>query len=136
VSLLAGRAWSPKEIAGLVLSTPGFKEDWHSITCVAIALGESGGYEHAINLVDHTPENRSYLSLDLGMWQVNTYWHPDLSIADSLDPEKQIIYVEEISKLPTWDRRWHLWRATESDQFQGHLGTARKAVNEVAGTNL
>ena len=127
---LWGRQWTAEEIAELVAHHMDL--DWHAVNCVAIALAESGGYEHATNLVDDDPDAMAYLSLDIGMWQVNTYWHPDLTIRNSYTPETQIVYVERLAKKKDeWGYDWDLWVTWKNGAAQDRLGEARNAVNHV-----
>ena len=126
---LWGRRWTPEEMADIVcpvMEAP----DWNAINCVAIGLAESGGYEWATNLVDHNPDASAFLSLDLGIWQTNTFWHPNLGIRDAYTPEVQIVYVEKIAKKEgEWGYDWSLWVTWKNGAYKQFLGAAREAVN-------
>ena len=64
----------PGQIAGLWKSAGGSQS-----TCpvaVAVALAESGGDCSAINI--NTDKEKSK---DRGLWQINDYWHPEVSNA-------------------------------------------------------
>lgn len=125
---LWGPQWSPDEIAELVVDHG--VDDWHGINCVAIALAESGGFIHAVNLVDHNPDDAAYLSCDLGLWQVNSYWHPNLSMRDSFTPVSQVQYVLDVAKRKNaWGYDWHLWTTWNNGLAHRRLGEARRAVN-------
>ena len=70
---------------------------WQSVTAVAVAWAESGGNAYAVGINDGNPDNVAYLSADLGMWQTNTYWHPDIAASEAFDPVKQIEHVKRIA---------------------------------------
>lgn len=126
---LWGRRWSPDEIAALVGGE--IDLDWNAVNAVAVALAESGGFEHAVNLVDHDPAAVTYLSLDVGLFQVNTYWH-DLPLAASLTPERQVKYVLQLAKRRDgWGYDWSLWTTWKTGAAKRFLGEARHAVNRV-----
>lgn len=134
-SALWGRQWTPREIADItcpVMEAP----DWNAVNCIAIALAESGGYEWATNLVAGNPDAKAYLSYDVGMWQVNTYWHPGLTIADSLTPGKQIYYVERLAKKPDeWGYDWTPWVTWNTGAYKPHVPAAYQAVEEWRADN-
>ena len=61
-------------------------------TMFAIGMAESRLDAHVDHLNDHDPTSRSYLSLDLGWLQINTYWwidhNPFVRVQDMFDPQK------------------------------------------------
>jgi hypothetical protein len=82
---------TPNDVGKLAVAA-GWK-GWQVVTAIAVAKAESGHNGYAINVVgtelraDGTP-NLAYRSLDVGLWQVNTYWWPSATIKDLLDPTK------------------------------------------------
>jgi len=62
--------------AGWALYAAGFR-GYRIPTMIAIGQAESALDERAINLNTHDPQSPAYLSLDLGVWQINTYWWVD-----------------------------------------------------------
>ncbi len=64
---------------------------WQVVTATAVARAESGLDGYAVGVVgsptrpDGTP-NPAYRSLDVGLWQINTYWWPSHKLSDLLDP--------------------------------------------------
>lgn len=135
MSCLKGVQLTDLQIAEIVLEQ--LPADWNAISCVAIALAESGGWTKAVNVVDHDPDARAFNSLDLGLWQTNTYWHPAVQSQQAFDPHSQMRYVAEISKKPNaWSRNWSLWTTYKTGAHRPFLGRARHAINAAAGTRL
>ena len=133
--ILGGTRYTPVEIAEVALTV--FDPDWNAINAVAVALAESGGWSRAIHLVDEDEESRAFLSLDLGLWQVNTFWHPTLAIDESLRPEVQVVYVAQIAKRrEAWGYSWELWTTWRTGAYHDHLPAARAAVNQAAGVDI
>lgn len=128
--------YTSEQIAKVILDD-GQVGGWLAIDFIAIALAESGGNAHAVHVVDRDPASKAYLSLDLGMWQINTYWWPTVSIADSLTPEKQWVHVRTLSKhSDRWGYKLDLWTTWTNGRAYDFLSVARKAWNTVAGTDL
>lgn len=97
---------------------------------VAVCLAESGGDAYAINVVDRDPAAVTYLSLDVGICQINSFWHQQsISIAEMLDPAKAIRWAKELA----WDDakgRWDFtpWVVFESLRFLEYWERAVAAV--------
>ena len=102
--------YSMEEVAGICL-TAGLTP-WESVTAVSIAWAESGGNAYAIGINDQDPTAKAYLSMDVGMWQTNDYWHPEIASKTALTPELQILEVMRISKRTgSWGYVYHVWTA-------------------------
>lgn len=85
----------------------------HAVAAVAIIWGESGGDAHAVNVVDHNPASRAYLSCDIGLWQINSYWHPEVSMRDALDPVKATQHSWRISGGGWGFEPWHVYTSNK-----------------------
>lgn len=123
--------WSMLNLAHACLDAgiPG----WPAVTAVAIALAESGGNAYAVNVNDYDPTLPSYLSLDLGAWQTNTHWHPEILISDALNPEAQAVHVKRIAKGVGWQYNWTAWNTFRTGAHVRWMPLARVAVREAGG---
>jgi Lysozyme like domain len=63
------------------------------ITAVAIAIAESGLNPIAINY-----NNDSHNSVDRGLWQINSYWHPEFTAPDIFNTDTNARAAYAISK--------------------------------------
>jgi hypothetical protein len=125
---------TPLELAELVCSD--LEPDWRAITAVAVIIAESAGNEHAVNLVNHDPTSPAYESLDLGILQINTYWHgANITAYDSFVPQRAWAYALTLIVQPDqWGHDWTQWTAFNNGAFVRYLGEARTAVNIVRGS--
>ena len=114
------------ELARLVCR-PGWAWPYAAVTAMAVALAESGGDPHAVHVVDR-PDSPAHLSLDLGLWQINTWWHAEVPIAEALDPETAVAHAQRIS---TNGRSWSPWAAWKSGAYRRHLPRAQAACRAV-----
>lgn len=110
---------------------------WQAVTAVAVAWAESGGNAYAVGINDARPDNVAYLSVDLGMWQTNSYWHPDIAPPEAFDPVRQIEHVKRISrKVGRWgfvSYDWSLWNAYKAGMHTKFLSAAVVAVRAAGG---
>ena len=113
---------SDEEIARKILDV-GFSRE-RAVVAFAILVGESGLNAWAINLVSHNPEAESYLSLDLGIAQFNTFWHPNYLVADLFDPDYAIKAFFDVSKDGE-NFKW--WVAFSNFSFVRHIARAYEA---------
>lgn len=133
---LLGRQWTPYEIANVVFDADPRLQEWQGINCIAVALGESGGYEAAIHLNDSNPTAASYLSLDLGMWQINTFYYPQFSAKTLFTPALQLkLAVVPIAQPPAgkWAFNWNPWLTWSKGyaRLTKYQAPARTALNQV-----
>ena len=100
---------------------------WRCVEVVATIWAESRGNAYAINIVDHDPDAEAYLSLDVGLCQFNTYWHPGIPLSTSLDPPAalQVMYVLTAGGQPGPLKMWNAYKSGAYKQF---LHDARVAV--------
>lgn len=110
---------------------------WPAVTAVAIAWAESGGNAYAVNVNDANPQSEAYLSLDLGIWQTNTYWHPEVPIAEALDPVQQIMHVRRIAErvgVYGWvSYVWTPWNTFTAGAYAKFVTPAVGAVRSAGG---
>lgn len=81
-------------------------------TAVAVALAESAGKTLAVNTRGNTPPSR-----DRGLWQINSYFHPEVSDHDAFDPLAAARAVWRISKRGTDWREWTTYQAGHTAPF-------------------
>lgn len=106
---------------------------WPAVTGVAVAWAESGGNAYAVGINDYDPTLASYLSLDLGAWQTNTHWHPEISTAEALDPARQAVHVVRLARRSQWLYVWSAWNTYNAGLHVKWLPAARVAVREAGG---
>lgn len=112
------------EVARLVLGA-GFK-GWRVAVIVAIVWAESGGDVYAIGINDHDPLSVSYLSLDRGLCQWNSYWQPHMTNPKCFTPE---VTLAEMCKMTVGGfQSLALWNAFKSGAYLKHLPAANVAA--------
>lgn len=128
---MKSKPWSMQSLAEacLVAGMPG----WPAVTAVAVAWAESGGNAYAVNINDYDPNLPSYLSLDLGAWQTNTHWHPEITVAEALDPSAQAFHVVRIARRSPWMFVWTAWNTYNAGKHTQYMGSARLAVRAAGG---
>src|SRR5438445_513524 len=121
VSTLAGDHYSAVQIAQLAQSAGFTGNDW--TISVAIAEAESAGWTHA-TLVD------SDCSVDRGLWQINSYWHSEVSDSCAFTPSCAAQATHTI-----WaNGGWTQWTTYTNGAYQAHMAEAQAAVNQVSGS--
>lgn len=97
----------------------------HLPTCVAIAWAESGLRTDAIG-INPGPRPGTVASRDRGLWQINDYYHPDVSDACAFNAECNAQAMFRISNGGT---NWHPWSTFNSGAFYRYLAAAQLAVH-------
>ena len=87
------------------------------VMCVAIAWAESNLNSSARNI-------NSDGSVDRGLWQINSKWHPEVSDACAFDPNCAASAVFKISRGGTY---WNDWVTFRNGSYQKYLDMARGA---------
>lgn len=130
---------SPEDLAELVRLDGRLWPYWSSITAVAVALAESGGNAFAMPVVlaAGKPADRS---VDVGLWQLNTYWQRRTfdSISELLDPSNNCRLAIDLCLFdgdPAWRPNWSYWTAYKAGAHNAYMGRARTAVNVVRAEN-
>lgn len=118
VSALLGQFWEPLDIGRLIFAQN--IKDWRAVNLMSICYAESGGYECAVRLnpSDINP------SLDLGLWQINTRWHPEVPTKSSITAELAVVEAIRIANCSSWGPfRWNQWMSWTTKE--GIAGPAR-----------
>ena len=95
----------------------------HARTAVAVALAESGGRTDVVNEAGNVPPSR-----DRGLWQINSYWHPEVSDREAFDPVQCGRAAYRISKSGA---DWHPWATWTSGAYLSFAHRAAIAVSAV-----
>lgn len=120
VSRSEGDQLSAAQLAKLAKET-GFTGDG-LVNAVAVALAESSGFTKALLVNENCTRDR-------GLWQINDYWHPDVSEQQAFDPAQNAKAAYDISDQGTdWDQ-WSTW---ESGAYKDYLPDAEQAVKNPA----
>jgi peptidoglycan hydrolase-like protein with peptidoglycan-binding domain len=93
---------------------------------VAVALAESNGQTDAVNVTGNTPPSR-----DRGVWQINDYWHPEVSDAEAFDPARAAI---ETSRITNNGADWHQWATYNHGSYLKYMDRGRMAAQQVTGS--
>jgi Lysozyme like domain/Carbohydrate-binding module family 5/12 len=119
-SFLEGTHLSAVQVAQLAQQAGFTGNDW--VTSVAVAEAESSGWTHA-RLID------TDCSVDRGLWQINSFWHGEVSDACAFDPACNAQGAHTI-----WaNGGWTQWTTFTNGAYQAHLAEAQAAVNQVGG---
>jgi peptidoglycan hydrolase-like protein with peptidoglycan-binding domain len=92
---------------------------------VAVAIAESDGKTDAVNTKGNTPPSR-----DRGVWQINDYWHSEVSDAEAFDPAQAAIETARITKNGT---NWHEWATYNHGTYLKYMDRGRAAAAIVTG---
>ncbi len=127
-------------IAGYVLAQGRGRSDEQLATAVSVAMAESGGnptarlynwydrlgMQHATNTPP--PAGAHGVSVDRGLWQINSRWHPEVTDAMADDPVQATQAAYRISAGFT---TWGAWATYNNGQSRRWLDAARAAVQQV-----
>jgi hypothetical protein len=117
------------EIAQLLVGAGA--QGWTVVTMGAIAVPESGRNAYAVN-VNHSPDKPSHRSIDVGLFQINTFYNPKQAIKDLLDPEYNVRAALQILASaggpPNGYARWNTYKA---GSHAPHLTEARAAARRI-----
>ena len=149
--MAGGLPVEPVDVVRLVMEA-GWK-GWHVVTATAIAKAESNHDAYAVGVVKteerNSPEtgemgelepNPAWRSLDVGLFQINTHWHPQHKIADLLDPAYNTAAAYKLWQ-GTFDRTagswadrthaaWSPWAVYDTGAFEQYLSMAAQAARE------
>ena len=87
---------------------------------IAVCLAESAGNPNAVNTYHNTPPSR-----DRGLWQINSYWHPEVSDAAAFNPQSNAAAAYRISSHGT---NWKPWSTYNSGSYRQFMARAQAAV--------
>ena len=91
---------------------------------VAVALAESGGHSAVWAQVDH-PESKAHGSWDRGIFQINSYWHAEVSDAACVSPDA---CADAAWRISGGFLNWQPWNSYVSGSYGAHLDAAKAAV--------
>jgi len=119
-SFLEGDHYSAVQVAQLAQQAGFAGNDW--VVSVAVAEAESAGWTHA-RLIN------TDCSVDRGLWQINSYWHGEVSDGCAFDPTCNAQATHTI-----WaNGGWTQWTTYNNGAYQSHMAEAQAAVNQVGG---
>jgi hypothetical protein len=119
-SFLEGDHYSAVQIAQLARDAGFTGNDW--VISVAVAEAESLGWTRA-RLIN------TDCSVDRGLWQINSYWHGEVSDSCAFDPPCNARGAHTI-----WaNGGWTQWTTYNNGAYQAHMAEAQDAVNQVGG---
>ena len=119
-STLAGDHYSAVQIAQVAKYNGGFTGEGLVIS-IAVSLAESSGWTQAV-LVD------SDCSRDRGLWQINSYWHSEVTDAEAFDPPEAAQAAYNISSS---GNDWSPWTTYQDGAYQQYMAEAQQAANSV-----
>ena len=93
-------------------------------TAVAVCAAESGGNTGARNV-----NSDSHHSVDRGLWQINNYWHPEVSDSCAYSANCNANAAKSISSGGT---NWTPWATYNGGAYKAHLSSARSACGQEA----
>ena len=112
-----------------VASRAGFTGD-RLVTAVAVGMGESSCRADAQNANGPT-KGCPNGSVDRGLWQINSCWHPSVSKSCAYDPQCNANAAYRISAKGT---NFKPWVAYTNGSYRNHLEAARAAVARLSRT--
>ncbi|MBT2400643.1 hypothetical protein [Streptomyces sp. ISL-100] len=121
---MAKEVLTPEEIARVAYDA-GFKDRTTLSRAVAVALAESGGKIRVVNESGNSPASR-----DRGLWQINDYWHKEVSDAEAFNPPAAAKHVYRISN---GGKSWSQWVTWTNGMAGAQMGRAALAAAKVTG---
>jgi hypothetical protein len=93
----------------------------HCHMAVAICLAESGGNPHATNV-----NSDSHHSVDRGLWQINNYWHSEVSDTCAFSASCNAKAAKRISSDGS---NWTPWATYNGGAYKRHMSEAQAACS-------
>lgn len=90
-------------------------------TAIAVCLAESGGRSDARNVEGNSPP-----STDRGLWQINSYWHKEVTDAQAYDVVQNAAAAYRISGAGS---SWKAWSTFANGAYKKYLPRAEAAAN-------
>ena len=90
---------------------------------VAIAFAESGG--HPLEISTNTDPGKTR---DRGLWQINSYWHPEVSDARAFNP---VTAAQATFVISRGGADWTPWSTFHNGAFRAFLPVAKTAAAQV-----
>jgi hypothetical protein len=117
------------DLCASVASRAGFSGD-RLVTAVAVGMGESSCRPDAQNSNGPT-KGCPNGSVDRGLWQINSCWHPSVSKSCAYDAQCNANAAYRISTKGT---NFKPWAAYTNGSYRNHLEAARAAVGRLTQT--
>jgi hypothetical protein len=117
------------DLCATVASRAGFTGD-RLVTAVAVGMGESSCRADAQNANGPT-KGCPNGSVDRGLWQINSCWHPSVSKSCAYDAQCNANAAHRISAKGT---NFKPWVAYTNGSYKKHLAEARAAVSRLSRT--
>ena len=89
------------------------------VTAVAVALAESGGQSAATNTVGNSH------GTDRGLWQINSYYHPEVSDAQAFAPQQ---CANAAFRISDGGRNWRPWSTFNNGSVIKYVTRGRVAA--------
>jgi hypothetical protein len=93
------------------------------ITATAIAWAESGLRTDAIGY-NRDPDTHVVISRDRGLWQINDYWHPDVSDTCAFDP---FCNAQAMGRISSNGSNWSPWSTYNNGAYTRYTQAATLA---------
>ena len=81
----------------------------------AIAMAESSG---AVRATNRNPLRKPSFSVDRGLFQINSYWHPEVSKRCAFDARCN---AEEALRISEGGRNWRQWTTWHTGAYRAYL---------------
>jgi Lysozyme like domain len=117
------------DLCAEVGSRAGFRGD-RLVTAVAVGMAESSCRPNAQNANGPT-KGCPNGSVDRGLWQINSCWHPSVSKSCAYDAQCNANSAYRISAQGT---NFRPWAAYTNGSYKKHLAEARAAVGRLSRT--
>jgi hypothetical protein len=115
------------DLCAKVALRAGFSGD-RLVTAVAVGMGESACRPDAQNSNGPT-KGCPNGSVDRGLWQINSCWHPSVSKSCAYDAQCNANAAYRISARGT---NFKPWAAYTNGSYRNHLNAARAAVSRLS----
>src|SRR3712207_6747725 len=115
------------DVCAKFASRAGFSGD-RLVTAVAVGMGESSCRPDAY-LSNGPTKGCPNGSVDRGLWQINSCWHPSVSKSCAYDAQCNANAAYRISSGGT---NWKPWVAYTSGRYEDYLDDARAAVGRLS----
>jgi len=115
-SILAGTHFSDVQIARTARSGGFSGNGW--VISVAVALAESSGWTRAVLI-------NTDCSRDRGLWQINSFWHSEVSDAAAFDP---VSAARASFTISSSGNNWTPWVTFNNGAYQQYMARAQAAV--------
>lgn len=137
--------WKPVDIVALLCTKMSMGDNRPAIGC-AVILAESAGDPLATGRAVWNPTSPTHLSIDLGLFQLNSYYTtvtghfpdiPPITIAATFDPFQSYEYAWKLinkNRPDTWHYNWSSWTAFKSGAYDKFLPTSIAGLEQYRAT--